>query len=115
MVRIESCDMDEENRRFHRAQRAEYYWEEDRQAEAEALMAKLDRNPSVFVRKLRQTLQGAQRLRRSFAALAALVAGGPAGEPARPLADLDAVWAKGFLTGGMFTRVAYEGLVNHRR
>jgi hypothetical protein len=85
MVRIESCDMDEENWRFHRAQRAEYYWEEDRQAEAEALMAKLDRNPSVFVRKLRQTLQGAQRLRRSFAALAALVAGGPAGERPRPL------------------------------
>jgi cyclase len=33
---------------------------------------------------------------------------------ARPTADLDAVWAKGFFTGGMFTRVAYEGLVNHR-
>jgi hypothetical protein len=87
VVRIESCDMDEENWRFHRAQRAEYYWDEDRQAEAEALMAKLDRNPSLYVRKLRQTLQGAQRLRRAFAALAALVAGGAAGdgEPARPL------------------------------
>jgi hypothetical protein len=85
MVRIESCDMDEENWRFHRAQRAEYYWEEDRRAEAETLMAKLHRDPSWFVHKLRQTLQGAQRLRRSFAALAALVAGGPAGEPARPL------------------------------
>jgi hypothetical protein len=33
---------------------------------------------------------------------------------ARPLADLDAVWGKGFLTSGMFTRIAYEGLVNHR-
>jgi hypothetical protein len=77
--------MDEENWRFHRAQRAEYYWEEDRQAEAEALMAKLDRNPSLYVRKLRQTLHGARRLRRAFAALAGLVAGGPAGEPARPL------------------------------
>jgi hypothetical protein len=87
VVRIESCDMDEENWRFHRAQRAEYYWDEDRQAEAEALMAKLDRNPSLYVRKLRQTLHGAQRLRRAFAALAALVAGGAAGEgePARPL------------------------------
>jgi hypothetical protein len=87
VVRIESCDMDEENWRFHRAQRAEYYWEEDRQAEAEALMAKLHRNPSFYVRKLRQTLQGAQRLRRAFAALAALVADGAAGErePARPL------------------------------
>jgi hypothetical protein len=87
VVRIESCDMDEENWRFHRAQRAEYYWEEDRQAEAEALMAKLDRNPSLYVRKLRQTLQGAQRLRRAFAALAGLVAAGAAGEgePARPL------------------------------
>jgi hypothetical protein len=86
-VRIESCDMDEENWRFHRAQRAEYYWDEDRQAEAEALMAKLDRNPSLYVRKLRQTLQGARRLRRAFAALAALVAAGAAGEgePARPL------------------------------
>jgi glyoxylase-like metal-dependent hydrolase (beta-lactamase superfamily II) len=33
---------------------------------------------------------------------------------ARPTADLDAVWAKGFFTGGMFTRIAYEGLANHR-
>jgi glyoxylase-like metal-dependent hydrolase (beta-lactamase superfamily II) len=34
---------------------------------------------------------------------------------ARPTADLDAVWAKGFFTGGMFTRIAYEGLANHRK
>jgi glyoxylase-like metal-dependent hydrolase (beta-lactamase superfamily II) len=33
---------------------------------------------------------------------------------ARPTADLDAVWAKGFFTGGMFTRVAYDGMVKHR-
>ena len=33
---------------------------------------------------------------------------------ARPTRDLDAVWAKGFLTGGMFTRIAYEGLTKHR-
>jgi cyclase len=33
---------------------------------------------------------------------------------ARPTADLDAVWGKGFFTGGMFTRVAYDGLVKHR-
>ena len=33
---------------------------------------------------------------------------------AKPTADLDAVWAKGFFTGGMFTRVAYDGLVKHR-
>jgi cyclase len=33
---------------------------------------------------------------------------------ARPTADLDATWAKGFFTGGMFTRVAYDGLVKHR-
>jgi glyoxylase-like metal-dependent hydrolase (beta-lactamase superfamily II) len=33
---------------------------------------------------------------------------------ARPTADLDAAWAKGFFTGGMFTRIAYEGLVRHR-
>ena len=33
---------------------------------------------------------------------------------ARPTADLDAVWAKGFFTGGMFTRVAYDGLAKHR-
>jgi hypothetical protein len=32
----------------------------------------------------------------------------------RPTADLDAVWAKGFFTGGMFTRVAYEGLAKRR-
>src|SRR6516165_12515379 len=50
-------------------------------------MAKLHHNPSLYVRKLRQTLQGAQRLRRAFAALAGLVAPGAAGEgePARPL------------------------------
>jgi glyoxylase-like metal-dependent hydrolase (beta-lactamase superfamily II) len=34
---------------------------------------------------------------------------------ARPTADLDADWAKGFFTGGMFTRIAYEGLVYHRK
>jgi cyclase len=33
---------------------------------------------------------------------------------ARPTADLDAAWAKGFFTGGMFTRVAYDGLAKHR-
>ncbi len=33
---------------------------------------------------------------------------------ARPTADLDPTWAKGFFTGGMFTRVAYDGLARHR-
>jgi glyoxylase-like metal-dependent hydrolase (beta-lactamase superfamily II) len=33
---------------------------------------------------------------------------------ARPTGDLDAVWGKGFFTGGMFTRVAYDGLAKHR-
>lgn len=33
---------------------------------------------------------------------------------ARPTADLDATWGKGFFTGGMFTRVAYDGLAKHR-
>jgi glyoxylase-like metal-dependent hydrolase (beta-lactamase superfamily II) len=33
---------------------------------------------------------------------------------ARPTADLDPVWAKGLFTGGMFTRIAYEGLAKHR-
>jgi glyoxylase-like metal-dependent hydrolase (beta-lactamase superfamily II) len=33
---------------------------------------------------------------------------------ARPTGDLDAVWAKGLFTGGMFTRVVYEGLAKHR-
>jgi glyoxylase-like metal-dependent hydrolase (beta-lactamase superfamily II) len=33
---------------------------------------------------------------------------------ARPTADLDAVWGKGFLTGGMFTRIVYDGLQKHR-
>ena len=33
---------------------------------------------------------------------------------ARPTGDLDATWAKGFFTGGMFTRIAYDGLVKHR-
>jgi glyoxylase-like metal-dependent hydrolase (beta-lactamase superfamily II) len=32
----------------------------------------------------------------------------------RPTNDLDAVWAKGLFTGGMFTRVVYDGLVKHR-
>jgi cyclase len=34
---------------------------------------------------------------------------------ARPTADLDATWARGLFTGGMFTRIAYEGLAKHRR
>jgi len=33
---------------------------------------------------------------------------------ARPTADLDPVWARGLFTGPMFTRIAYEGLANHR-
>ncbi len=33
---------------------------------------------------------------------------------ARPTGDLDATWGKGFFTGGMFTRVAYDGLAKHR-
>jgi glyoxylase-like metal-dependent hydrolase (beta-lactamase superfamily II) len=33
---------------------------------------------------------------------------------ARPTRDLDSTWGKGFLTGGMFTRIAYEGLRKHR-
>jgi cyclase len=33
---------------------------------------------------------------------------------ARPTADLDSVWGKGFFTGGMFTRIAYDGLAKHR-
>jgi cyclase len=32
----------------------------------------------------------------------------------RPTADLDQAWGKGFFTGGMFTRVAYDGLAKHR-
>jgi len=32
----------------------------------------------------------------------------------RPTSDLDPVWAKGFFTGGMFTRVAYDSLAKHR-
>ncbi len=34
---------------------------------------------------------------------------------ARPTSDLDSVWGKGFFTGGMFTRVAYDGLLQHRK
>jgi glyoxylase-like metal-dependent hydrolase (beta-lactamase superfamily II) len=33
---------------------------------------------------------------------------------ARPTADLDATWAKGLFTGGMFTRIAYDGIAKHR-
>ena len=33
---------------------------------------------------------------------------------AKPTSDLDARWAKGFFNGGMFTRIAYDGMVKHR-
>jgi cyclase len=33
---------------------------------------------------------------------------------AKPTTDLDSTWGKGFFTGGMFTRIAYAGLLNHR-
>jgi cyclase len=33
---------------------------------------------------------------------------------AKPTSDLDAKWAKGFFNGGMFTRIAYAGMVKHR-
>jgi hypothetical protein len=84
-VRIEMCDLDEENWRHHRAERAEYYWEEDRRAEAEKLFARIERKPAQTVRALRQSLQGARRLRTAFAALAARIARPAAGEPPRPL------------------------------
>jgi hypothetical protein len=84
-VRIEMCDLDEENWRHHRAERAEYYWEEDRRAEAEKVFARIDRKPAQTVRTLRQSLQGARRLRTAFAALAARIARPAAGEPPRPL------------------------------
>jgi cyclase len=33
---------------------------------------------------------------------------------ARPTKDLDPTWAKGLFTGGMFTRIVFDGLVKHR-
>jgi cyclase len=33
---------------------------------------------------------------------------------AKPTSDLDSTWAKGLFTGGMFTRIAYDGLVKYR-
>jgi cyclase len=33
---------------------------------------------------------------------------------AKPTKDLDATWAKGLFTGGMFTRIAYDGMIKHR-
>jgi cyclase len=33
---------------------------------------------------------------------------------AKPTSDLDTTWAKGLFNGGMFTRIAYGGMVNHR-
>jgi cyclase len=32
----------------------------------------------------------------------------------KPTSDLDATWAKGLFNGGMFTRIAYDGMVKHR-
>jgi cyclase len=32
----------------------------------------------------------------------------------KPTSDLDPTWGKGLFTGGMFTRVAYDGLAKHR-
>jgi glyoxylase-like metal-dependent hydrolase (beta-lactamase superfamily II) len=32
----------------------------------------------------------------------------------KPTKDLDSIWAKGFFTGGMFTRIVYDGMVKHR-
>jgi hypothetical protein len=83
-VRIEMCRLEEENWRFERAERAEFYWDEDRRAEAQELAERLARKPALVVRKLRQTLQGAQWLRQEWAVLRALVNGGPGGSP-RPL------------------------------
>ncbi|MGP0069511.1 MAG: hypothetical protein ACLQGP_38675 [Isosphaeraceae bacterium] len=39
---------------------------------------------------------------------------GPGGNIAVLTQDLDSTWAKGFFTGGMFTRVAYAGVLKHR-
>ena len=34
---------------------------------------------------------------------------------AKPTKDFDPVWGKGFFNGGMFTRIAYGGVLNHRK
>jgi hypothetical protein len=84
MVRIELCQLDEAHWRYHRAQRAEYYWEEDRHAEAEEVAGRLARKPALTRKKLRQTLHSVLWLREAWADLAARVAGA-VGEPPRPL------------------------------
>jgi cyclase len=33
---------------------------------------------------------------------------------AKPTKDLDPTWAKGFFNGGIFTRIAYDGVLKHR-
>jgi hypothetical protein len=85
-VRIERCRREEEQWRDHRAQRAASHWDHDRQAEAREQAAMLPLKPALTLRKLRQTLQGAQWLRQAWTDLAARVSG-TAGQPPRPLDD----------------------------
>jgi hypothetical protein len=70
-VRIARCDREEQARRQHRERRAAAHWDDDRRAEAAELARSLPHEPALTLRKLRQTLHGAQWLRQAWAELGA--------------------------------------------
>jgi hypothetical protein len=83
-VRLERCQLEEEVWLRHRAERAEFYWPEDRQAEVMVLVQKLPRKPELSA-KLRQTLRGAIWMRDEWRDLARQVRGTLSEDPPRPL------------------------------
>jgi hypothetical protein len=58
LVRLDRCHHQEMAHRILRARRAELFWDEDRAQRADECAAKLDLNPAVVSRRLRQTPQG---------------------------------------------------------
>jgi hypothetical protein len=81
-VRLEMCQLEEESWRLHRAERAEFHWDADRQAEVMALVDKLPAKPQVIASRLRQTLRGSRWLLEEWRDLAWRVRG--TGMPAAP-------------------------------
>jgi hypothetical protein len=83
-IRLERCQLEEQDWRLVRCERAEFYWDADRQAEAMDLVQRLPRKPAVIQPRLLQTLRGSQWMLAGWRDLAGQVRG-TAGESPRPL------------------------------
>ena len=84
-VRLERCQLEEEDWRLYRAERAEFYWDADRWVETMKLVQGLPKKPHVILPKLRQSLRGCLWILGELRDLAGRVRGTAAGGSPQPL------------------------------